>query len=260
MEDRIPSIRFLADTRHQIHEQFRKSIFVKTLGTSARYLVMVDRLRKLWNTANFDAIFLGNGYSLINFESSVYYKRVLSGGPYFAFEHFLHVEKWRPKFIAKEATIKTAVAWVRIPGLPLEYIQNEEVILDIMRLIGKPIRLDTAAAQGTRGLYARACLELDLEKPLIARSRIDGIVRRIEYESLPTICYECGKVGHRRENCVTLAPSTTTNSEQIGKISSSPVSTDKFGAWMHVTKRKRNYQAKPNSRNRPPMGQTQQDP
>lgn len=188
-----------------------------------------------------DAMLLGNGYCLINFESVIDYKKVLSGCPHFVYDHYLHVEKWRPKFVAENAQIKTAVAWVRIPSLPVEYLQSEEVILGIARLIGRPIRLDRATAEGSWARFARICLELNLEQPLVARIRIDGIIRHVEYENLPIICYECDRVGYRREIC----PFSATPMDDAGntqgqpKIELKPEESKSFGAWMQAVRRRR---------------------
>jgi hypothetical protein len=38
-------------------------------------------------------------------------------------------------------------------------------------------------------------------KPLLAKFRIGRRIHRIEYEGLHTICFSCGKYGHRMEEC-----------------------------------------------------------
>lgn len=108
-----------------------------------------------------------------------------------------------------------------------------------MKLVGRPICLDAATAEGTWGLFARACVELDLEKPLVAKINVDGVTRRVEYESLPTICYECGCVGHRKENCPILQPNITGSSTTPGTNLNSKFEIEKFGAWMQVVRRRK---------------------
>lgn len=40
-----------------------------------------------------------------------------------------------------------------------------------------------------------------MSKPLVPLLGIDGKKQSIVYEGLPSICYECGKVGHIKEKC-----------------------------------------------------------
>ncbi|CAN1146697.1 hypothetical protein LINPERHAP2_LOCUS15424, partial [Linum perenne] len=52
-------------------------------------------------------------------------------------------------------------AWVRLPSLPVEYFDT--AILEVIgNKIGKTIRLDAMTMSGTRGNFARICLEIDL--------------------------------------------------------------------------------------------------
>ncbi|MBA0805949.1 hypothetical protein Gohar_005433, partial [Gossypium harknessii] len=48
---------------------------------------------------------------------------------------------------------------------------------------------------------ARIASVIDLNKSLISFLGIDGFKQRVEYEGLPTICYECGRFGHFKDNC-----------------------------------------------------------
>lgn len=47
----------------------------------------------------------------------------------------------------------------------MEYYQ-EEVLLKLGDKIGKAIKVDTTALIGTRGQFARVCVEFDLNQPL----------------------------------------------------------------------------------------------
>ncbi|CAN1837345.1 hypothetical protein LINPERHAP1_LOCUS35067 [Linum perenne] len=59
-----------------------------------------------------------------------------------------------------------------------------------------------ATADGERAKYARVCVEIDLDKPLLGRYDIDGIIYKIVYESLETICVSCGHYGHLEQDCL----------------------------------------------------------
>ncbi|CAN1136536.1 hypothetical protein LINPERHAP2_LOCUS9520 [Linum perenne] len=60
--------------------------------------------------------------------------------------------------------------------------------------------LDISTEEGSRCRYARACVELDLTKPLLGKYMIEDRVFKIEYESLENVCFDCGGYGHKKEN------------------------------------------------------------
>lgn len=52
-----------------------------------------------------------------------------------------------------------------------------------------------------RGKYARICVEVDLDKPLLPMFEIKNHIYKVEYEGLHLLCLACGKYGHYREHC-----------------------------------------------------------
>ncbi|XP_028090365.1 uncharacterized protein LOC114290628 [Camellia sinensis] len=53
----------------------------------------------------------------------------------------------------------------------------------------------------TRGKFARVCIEVDLRKPLCPRFILGKNCYNIEYESIHSFCFHCGRVDHRKELC-----------------------------------------------------------
>lgn len=51
------------------------------------------------------------------------------------------------------------------------------------------------------GQLAKLVVYVDLGKPLISKVIIEGRTQRVEYESLPIVCFGCGWWGHTRDNC-----------------------------------------------------------
>ncbi|KAI9073661.1 hypothetical protein K1719_044374 [Acacia pycnantha] len=45
-----------------------------------------------------------------------------------------------------------------------------------------------------RGRYARIAVLVDLQKPLVPWIKVDGRTHGVEYEGLPLICFECGRL------------------------------------------------------------------
>ncbi|KAH1038475.1 hypothetical protein J1N35_040218 [Gossypium stocksii] len=49
--------------------------------------------------------------------------------------------------------------------------------------------------------FAHLAVFVNLEKPLTSKVLVDGDIQRVEYESLPTACFICGRYGHVKELC-----------------------------------------------------------
>ncbi|KAL8143647.1 hypothetical protein V2J09_016679 [Rumex salicifolius] len=62
--------------------------------------------------------------------------------------------------------------------------------------MGKPFMVDLRTIYTNRGRFARICVEQDLEKPLKGMVVINGERYLVEYEGLPTICFDCDWYGH----------------------------------------------------------------
>ncbi|KAK8600618.1 hypothetical protein V6N12_050471 [Hibiscus sabdariffa] len=71
----------------------------------------------------------------------------------------------------------------------------------------------------------------------------------IEYESLPTVCFSCGKYGHLSDNCPTNATDPTVPVDMVPPNSAQPAEseTTEFGPWMLVAKRQRRPARMPQS-------------
>ncbi|XVE92288.1 hypothetical protein REPUB_Repub01dG0084000 [Reevesia pubescens] len=74
--------------------------------------------------------------------------KVLTKGPWKIMDHYLIVQHWRPHFQPSQATIGSIAVWVHFPELPLEYF-NEEVLMEIGRILGKPLNIDSIIALAT---------------------------------------------------------------------------------------------------------------
>ncbi|XP_028802469.1 uncharacterized protein LOC114757564 [Neltuma alba] len=108
--------------------------------------------------------------------------------------------------------------------------------------------------------FARLAVKLDLTKPLVSKLRLDGITQYVEYEGLPTICYQCGRYGHLEATCPLKLqasnPETSVHAEQeispknsAVNVQTSPIAVEgqaravqaresnMFGAWMKAPTR-----------------------
>ncbi|CAI0462098.1 unnamed protein product [Linum tenue] len=70
-------------------------------------------------------------------------------------------------------------------------------MMKIAQRIGKPLWVDHATSTGARLDYARVCVQVDLQKPLLSQFKIHGIKYFIQYEGLDNICLQCGTYSAR---------------------------------------------------------------
>lgn len=96
--------------------------------------------------------------------------------------------------------MKKLAAWVRIPGLPIEFC-NDKFLWRVGATIGTMLRVDHHTSIHSRGKFARICVELDLRRELVPSFTVLGEEFKLEYEGLHLICFGCGKYGHRQEQC-----------------------------------------------------------
>ena len=89
---------------------------------------------------------------------------------------------------------------------------------------------------------------MDLDKPLLSKFRLRRRIRRIEYEAMHIICFQCGKYGHGRENCSVHSDEQAPMSDkqrvreanQVTKDDPiSPEITESYSQWMVASKKVR---------------------
>ncbi|KAI9085778.1 hypothetical protein K1719_032192 [Acacia pycnantha] len=196
-----PSFRFEEKEKERLMKPFHRTLVVKLLGQQISYGYMVKKLKKIWEwKGQIDIFDLENEFYLVNFQKMDDYMEALTGGPWVISDAYLSMAWWRPEFSPKHEKIDSIVAWVRLPDLPAPLF-DKKFLLNLGNSIGKVIRLDVHTAQRTRGRFARMCVELNLNKPLVPEFCVEGQKLGVVYESLGQICNNCGRVGHMKEGC-----------------------------------------------------------
>lgn len=172
--------------------------------------------------------------------------KILSEGPYFYHAHYIHLERWRPDFDVETTQIVTAMAWVRFPTIALEYF-DEGAFLEVAKVFGRPIKVDSMIAAVSRGQFARVCVELDLAKPLVTRFWLRRKLHHVVYEGLLVICFSCGRVGHRDNVCPHVIRPSTSGEHQAASVSQSEAAASPsnseppveiYREWMQVRSRR----------------------
>lgn len=134
--------------------------------------------------------------------------------------------------------------------MPLHYY-HKRILKLLGQIIGKVLRIDYNTESATRGKFARIAVDVELNKPLVSQFLLDGKLQRIEYESLPSICFECGKYGHILSECpdkknAAIQPENTVLAQISDGLDTTatapPRNADKispltYGPWMMVTEK-----------------------
>lgn len=103
------------------------------------------------------------------------------------------------------------------------------------------------------------CVEVDITKPLISKFVLRRKIRRIKYEGLHLICFNCGVYGHTIDQCkkgeeenepVEIADNNNNQGDEINKIfrnqetMARPEIVDDYGPWMIARKPTRRTNAR----------------
>ncbi|KAL9667556.1 hypothetical protein QQ045_001918 [Rhodiola kirilowii] len=117
--------------------------------------------------------------------------------------------RWLADFHArKEPT--TTTAWVRLLGLPIE-VFDKAYIATIVSSFGRYLAVDERTRIYANPSYARACIEVDLAKPLLSEVTINftgdrSIIQSVIFEGKLLYCGKCRVHGYQLSSCQKTKP------------------------------------------------------
>ncbi|CAN1142454.1 hypothetical protein LINPERHAP2_LOCUS13095 [Linum perenne] len=243
-----PTVRIPSHEARRVRTKWSHSLILRTLGKSFPYEFMVRKLNQLWARKGKIWIWdIGFGHYVAKFMSVEDYDRAMFEGPWLVGDHYVVSEEWRPNFEPGYAQVNNIRVWIRLPNLPIEYF-DAAILSLIGDKVGRTVRIDNTTLSGTRGNYARLCVEIDLHRPLLSKYRLRRRVRRIEYEGLHTICFHCGCYGHSLHSCPILNLQEHTEDQTnptppagfpMQDDDIRPEVVEDYGPWMLAKKRNR---------------------
>ena len=65
------------------------------------------------------------------------------------------------------------MVWIRIPCLNVGYY-DENVLLSIASMVGRPVKIDQTTMNAARGKFARVCVEITLSDLVVERICLDN--------------------------------------------------------------------------------------
>lgn len=196
-----PSIEFTEEEKCRLEKKWGKSLIIKLLGGSLGFMQLRRKIQTMWGIGGrVELSDIGNGYFIASFQDVDDYFFALEGGPWLIQNHYLTVQTWKRNFQSNAERIRNVAVWVRLPGLPRDYY-DRKFFFNLGNKIGKAIKVDEMTLKRARTMYARMCVEVDINKPLLPSYSVDGTLLKIEYEGLQCICFHCGKFGHAEQYC-----------------------------------------------------------
>lgn len=197
----IPAVDLSKEELEAWSKPWRNTLIVKVLGKKVSFRMLEGKLRKSWLLhGDLRITDLAEDFYIVQLSDIEDYKHALFEGPWKIADRYLIVQRWRPLFSLSASLTKKVAVWVRVPKLPVE-LCNDKFLNRIGATIGTMLRIDKVTSIHSRGKFARICVEIDLDKPLISHFTIWGMKLCLEYEGLHAICFRCGKYGHKKENC-----------------------------------------------------------
>jgi hypothetical protein len=180
---------------------WKDALIVKLLGKNLGYNTMKTKLENVWKLfGGIELMDVGNAFYMVKFDAEEDKNKVINGGPWMIYDHYLAVRQWTPTFNASTAKIDKTMVWIRIPSLNLVFY-DESVLWALASMVGNPVKVDLHTLKVARGRFARMCVEVDLTQPVVGRVGVNGEWYQVQYEGLHIICTQCGCYGHLLKDC-----------------------------------------------------------
>lgn len=261
-----PTIPVSQDEYNEWCGPWNHSLIITILGRRFNLFWLKEHFRKVWGFSSFELIDLPNNYFIVRLLDEqlwrCHYRKILWEGPWTVRNHCVLVQRWSPYFNPYSNPLGRIATWVRVPDIPI-HCYNRHFISRLGDRIGKTLKVDmntltdfhSRNSRVERGKFARICVELDLQKPLVPKVIFADAIFNVEYEGLGKICFACGRFGHRREACPWKPSSSSPFAHHENSDSPIPsrqeqppekapqvkvVSGEKFGDWM-ITSRTKNH-------------------
>lgn len=219
------------DLKDKVCKPWATSLILRLFGHQISLNLLQRRLKGLRKPKeNFQLIDLGYDFCIAKFEQGQDMLQILETGPWFLGDQYIATMKWKPEFHPATAKIFSMAAWIRFANLPMKYY-DANILWLMAKKVGRPIRIDAITLAQSRGRFARICVELDMERPLVHTINCGSFKQTVQYESLPVLYFQCGKIGHDRKECLM----TEKIHNQYAHNENQDMSN--YGTWMIVNRR-----------------------
>ncbi|KAJ1427557.1 Reverse transcriptase zinc-binding domain [Sesbania bispinosa] len=162
-----PEIKISLEEYNSWCQSWKTTLIVKLLGKKMGFRFMSKRIQQLWaNKGHVSVVDIDADYLSIRFADPDDYKHALYEGPWLIADHYLLVQRWRPKFKPSQDTMRKIAVWARIPQLPME-LYNKHFLWRAGQQLDTMLKVDDLTSIHSRGRFARICVEIDLRRQLV---------------------------------------------------------------------------------------------
>lgn len=194
-------MRVTSEEKRRLRKVWTKAFIIKLTRHALGYNFLVRRLRIMCQIKSaMKAIDVGNDVYILQFADDEERDRALYKGPWVVKDHYLAVRQWCHIFYPFKFNVYHLAVLVHFLNLSIEYFE-QKFTMKIGKLIGTTLKVDETTMDAAREKFARLCVEVDFTKPLCFKYLLRKEILNIEYESIHTICFKCGKYEHHQEAC-----------------------------------------------------------
>ncbi|KAK4492974.1 hypothetical protein RD792_000301 [Penstemon davidsonii] len=121
------------DLLESIRKPWQDTLVLKMMGKAWNINWLSAKLDSMWKlNGDFDLLDLGFNCYILKIRDQAKSEFILTEGPWMVAGHFLVVRKWIPNFQASMDRITTAITWIRVEELAVEYYK-EAIVYSIAR-------------------------------------------------------------------------------------------------------------------------------
>lgn len=198
-------------------QQWNLTLIINVMGRKVNFRALENKLNRDWaRTGPIQIIDMPRGFYAVKFSKEDDYNHVLFEGPWMIADHYILIQRWRRNFLSSARVVKKVVVWVRIPDFPLE-LYNKKFLTRLGASLGMLLKINQLTSIHSRGKFARICVEMDLEKPVVPQVRVRSEILKLEYEGLQIICFHCGVCGHKESECNRKVVTPTSPAREEGR-------------------------------------------
>ena len=183
-------------------EEWKRSMIGFFVSYKLPFYAVQSITNRIWKSHGLEkTMVLPNGFMVFRFASVPQMEEVLARGPWMFGGKTILLQQWKPGFKFDRNKIKSIPVWARLQGLPFS-LWNKQGLSMAASMIGHPIACDEATLHGSRVEYARVCIEIEADVPLIYQFQVASSLTEVPitvdviYEWKPSRCDTCKVFGH----------------------------------------------------------------
>ncbi|KAK3008982.1 hypothetical protein RJ639_013480 [Escallonia herrerae] len=199
----------LEEDKFNASEEGALTLIIKAITTKTIYLKPLQNiLLKAWNPSKGMKIqpIQGNTFS-VSFNHEWDRKRIMDSRPWSIMSSHLVVRDWPTNCAIDDLSFDYSPFWIRIIGLTPMHMTKKNAE-KIGSRFGKVLEIDfTADGKISWNKFLRIQVELNITQPLYpgfhrTREASSQSWINLRYERLPDFCFNCGRLGHVKRNCI----------------------------------------------------------